>query len=419
MNRLAGCAPGRGQFADLGVDVEAALKCLREFSVSLHCWQGDDLQGFEAGRSQLGGGLAVTGNHPGRARTLEELRADLEQALALIPGRHRVNLHASYGEFGGQTVDRNEVMPAHFHGWADWAEGLKIALDFNPTCFAHRRADSGFTLSHPDASVRGFWIEHCRRARKIAAGLGRRLKSACVTNLWIPDGFKDTPADRSAPRQRLLDSLDAIFADKYSAAHQVDAVESKLFGIGAESCTVGSHEFYLGYAVTRQKFICLDTGHFHPTESIADKLSAVLPFVPGVLLHVSRGVRWDSDHVVTQTDELALLAREIVAHRFPARIRLGLDYFDASINRVAAWVIGARALQKALLCALLEPPAIRVAEAAGDLTSRLAWQQESQALPYGIIWDEFCERQDVPPRHHWLAEVQRYEREVQLRRVGA
>lgn len=406
----------RARFGDLGVKVDLALASLQRVAISLHCWQGDDVRGFEQTGSAIGGGLAVTGNHPGRARTPAELRADLQQAFSLIPGRHRLNLHASYGEFGGQAVDRDEITPEHFQGWLAWAAEHRLGLDFNPTCFAHPLAATGFTLSHLDPSVRNFWIEHCRRAREIGAGFGRRLKSPCVTNLWIPDGFKDTPADRRAVRERLVDSLDAVFAKKLPPPQHLDAVESKLFGLGAETCTVGSHEFYFGYAVTRQKLLCLDAGHFHPTESIADKLSAVLPFVPGVLLHVSRGVRWDSDHVVTYTDELVLLAREVVANGYLDRVRLGLDYFDASINRVAAWVIGTRALQKAILVALLEPPAIRAAELAGDLTARLAWQEEAKALPYGMVWDEFCDQNNVPPRHEWLDVVRRYERDVQIRR---
>ena len=412
-------ATARTRYADLGVDVEAALRSLAQISLSVHCWQGDDVQGFEQTGASIGGGLAVTGNYPGRARTPEELREDLARTFSLLPGRHRLNLHASYGEFGGCRVDRDEITSDHFHGWLEWAEQMGLGLDFNPTCFAHPQAASGMTLAHPSPAIRAFWIEHCRRARAIGAGFGRRLGTPCVTNLWVPDGSKDVPADRRGPRERLLESLDAVFARKLPAAHNLDAVESKLFGLGAESYTAGSHEFYLGYAITRQKWLCLDAGHFHPTESIADKLSSVLPYVPGVLLHVSRGVRWDSDHVVTQTDELLAIAREVIANNGAGRLRVGLDYFDASINRVAAWVIGARALQKALLTALLEPPAIRVAEMEGDFTARLAWQEEAKALPVGDIWDEFCEAQNVPPRGNWLAEVQAYETKVQRRRQGA
>lgn len=402
----------RQRYADIGVDTDGALNALAQVPVSLHCWQGDDVRGFEHDGRTLDGGLAVTGNYPGRARTVDELRLDLDQALSLIPGRHRVNLHACYGEFGGQPVDRDEIEFAHFRPWVSWAKERGLGLDFNPTCFAHARAADGLTLSHPDRGIREFWIEHCRRAREIGAAMGRALGTPCVTNVWIPDGFKDTPADRATPRERLVESLDAVFRRPLSSRHLRDAVEPKLFGLGAESCTVGSHEFYLGYAVTRRKLLCLDAGHFHPTESIGDKISAVLQFLPEILLHVSRGVRWDSDHVVTVTDELLSIAREIVAHGYASRVRLGLDYFDASINRVAAWVIGTRALLRALLIALLEPPDIRAAEQAGDCTARLALQEEAKALPWGAVWDHYCETHGVPVGPAWLTDVKRYERDV-------
>jgi L-rhamnose isomerase len=396
----------------LGVDVPRALRTLRGIPISLQCWQGDDVQGFEDSGSAMGGGLAVTGAYPGRARTPAELRADLEAALAVLPGRHRLNLHAIYGDFDGRVPDRDAIEPAHFASWITWAKRHGLGLDFNPTCFAHPFAADGFTLAHPDKRIRAFWIEHCRRSRRIGAALGRALGTPCVTNLWIPDGFKDTPADRAAPRVRLAESLDAVFRERLPERHNLDAVEPKLFGIGAESCTVGSHEFYLGYAVSRRKLLCLDAGHYHPTESIADKLSAVLPFVPGVLLHVSRGVRWDSDHVVTQTDELMAIAREVVANGYLGKVHLGLDYFDASINRVAAWVIGTRALRRALLWALLEPPAIREAERVGDLTARLAWQEEAKALPFAPVWERFCAAEGVPAGADWLDAVRRHERKV-------
>ena len=348
----------RERYAALGVDVGRALQSLAKIPVSLHCWQGDDVGGFEQGGATLGGGLAVTGNHPGKARTPAELRADFDQALALIPGRHRVNLHAMYGEFDGRKVDRDEIEVAHFKNWIAWAKTNGLGLDFNPTCFSHPKAADGFTLSHRDKRIRQFWIEHCRRSRNIGAAMGRALGTPCVTNVWIPDGFKDTPADRQAPRERLAAALDDIFEKPLPARHNLDAVEGKLFGIGAESCTVGSHEFYLGYAITRRKLLCLDAGHFHPTESVADKISSVLLYLPEILLHVSRGVRWDSDHVVTFTDELQAIAREVIAttHGWGdpdllgeprRRVHLGLDYFDASINRIAAWVIGARNLLRA------------------------------------------------------------------------
>ncbi len=426
------------RYAALGVNTDRALQALAKIPVSLHCWQGDDVGGFEkladnlllhmqqkVAAPELGGGLAVTGNYPGKARTPDELRADLEKALSLIPGQHRLNLHAMYGEFGGRQVDRDEIEVAHFKNRIAWAKANGLGLDFNPTCFSHPKAADGFTLSHRDQGIRQFWIEHCRRSREIGAAMGKALGTPCVTNVWIPDGFKDTPADRQAPRERLAASLDEVFKKPLPAKHNLDAVEPKLFGIGAESCTVGSHEFYLGYAITRRKLLCLDAGHFHPTESIADKISSVLLYVPEILLHVSRGVRWDSDHVVTFTDELQAIAREVIATTGgwgesplePRRhVHLGLDYFDASINRIAAWVIGTRALLRALLLALLEPPALRAAELAGDNTARLALQEEARALPFGAVWDFYCESKGVPIGEAWLAEVRKHERDVLLNR---
>jgi L-rhamnose isomerase len=406
----------RERYAALGVDVERALKALAKIPVSLHCWQGDDVGGFESLGHSLGGGLVATGNYPGKARTAEALRADLEKALSLTPGEHRVNLHAMYGEFRGRRVDRDEIEPAHFKNWIAWAKASGLGLDFNPTCFAHPKAADGFTLSHPDKAVRRFWIEHCRRSREIGAAMGKALGTPCVTNVWIPDGFKDTPADRQAPRERLAASLDEVFKRPLPAKHNLDAVEPKLFGIGAESCTVGSHEFYLGYAITRRKLLCLDAGHFHPTESIADKISSVLLYLPEILLHVSRGVRWDSDHVITFTDDLQAIAREIIAGGHAHRVHLGLDYFDASINRIAAWVIGARNLLRALLLALLEPPGIRSAELAGDTTARLVLQEECKSIPFGAVWDYYCETKSVPVGETWLEDAKRYEREVLLNR---
>ncbi len=404
------------RYATLGVDVDHALRALAKIPVSLHCWQGDDVGGFENFGNALGGGIAVTGNHPGKARTPDELRADLEKALSLIPGQHRLNLHAMYGEFGGRKVDRDAIEPAHFKNWIAWAKANGLGLDFNPTCFSHPKAADGFTLSHRDKGIRQFWIEHCRRSREIGAAMGKALGTPCVTNVWIPDGFKDTPADRQSPRERLVAALDEVFKEPLPAKHNLDAVEGKLFGIGAESCTVGSHEFYLGYAITRRKLLCLDAGHFHPTESIADKISSVLLYVPEILLHVSRGVRWDSDHVVTFTDELQAIAREVIATGHADRVHLGLDYFDASINRIAAWVIGTRNLLRALLLALLEPPAIRAAELAGDNTARLALQEESKSLPFGAVWDYYCETKGVPVAEAWLTEVKGFEKRILLNR---
>ncbi len=406
----------RERYAALGVDVDRALGTLATIPISLHCWQGDDVGGFENLGGPLGGGLAVTGNHPGKARTPDELRADLEMALSLIPGRHRLNLHAFYGEFGGRKVDRDEIAPEHFRNWIAWARANGLGLDFNPTCFSHPKAADGCTLSHRNKGIRDFWIEHCRRAREIGAFMGRTLGTPCVTNVWIPDGSKDTPADRVGPRARLAEALDAVFKKALPAKHNLDAVEPKLFGIGSESYVVGSHEFYLGYAITRKKLLCLDAGHYHPTESIADKISSVLQHLPEILLHVSRGVRWDSDHVVVLNDDLLAIAREIAANDFSHRAHVGLDYFDASINRVAAWTIGTRNMLRALLIALLEPPGVKSAEATGDLTARLALQEEAKTLPCGAVWDFYCDSQGVPAGERWLAEATRYEADVLERR---
>jgi L-rhamnose isomerase len=404
----------REAYATLGVDTEKALETLGRTPISVHCWQGDDVGGFEStSAGDPGGGLAVTGNYPGRARTPNELRADLEKVFSLVPGKHRLNLHAFYLETGGQKVDRDQIETKHFQRWIDWAKSLGIGMDFNPTCFAHPKAADGFTLAHRDKGIRDFWIEHAKRCRKIGADIGRALGSTCVTNVWIPDGYKDLPIDRVAPRQRLIESLDAIFAEKLPEKDEIDAVECKLFGIGSESYTAGSHEFYLGYAVSRQKAVCLDAGHFHPTETLADKISSVLLFVPRLLLHVSRGVRWDSDHVVILDDPTRAVMEELVRGDFLGRTSIGLDYFDASINRVAAWVIGIRATQKALLLALLEPSSqLREAETAGNLTTRLALLEEAKSLPWGAVWDEFCRRKDVPIGTAWLTDVLDYERKI-------
>jgi L-rhamnose isomerase len=401
------------QYAALGVDVDAALERLEKIAVSLHCWQGDDVGGFEHAGEELGGGLAVTGNYPGKARTPEELRSDFEKALSVIPGRHRFNLHACYAETGGQRVDRNEMQPAHFRGWIDWAKSLGLGMDFNPTYFAHAKAADGFTLAHSDPGIRRFWVEHGIACRKIGAAIGQALGSPCVTNVWIPDGYKDLPVDRKGPRERLLESLDEMFALPIDAKHNLDAVESKLFGIGSESYVVGSHEFYLGYAVRKGKLLCLDTGHFHPTETVSDKLSAVFMYLDEVLLHVSRGIRWDSDHVVVLSDELQAIAQELVRGDYLGREHIGLDFFDASINRVAAWVIGARAMIKALLLALLEPiAALRKAEQNGDYTSRLALLEEAKTMPVGAVWDHYCLSKGVPVGAAWLEAVKQYEMNV-------
>ena len=406
--RLAG-----ERYAALGVDVQEALRRLEQTPVSLHCWQGDDVRGFESEPRALGGGLAVSGNYPGKPRTAAELRSDLEVALNLIPGRQRVNLHSSYAETHGRKVDRNELAPEHFTGWIDWAKDLELGLDFNPTFFSHPLAEDGFTLAHADQTIRQFWIEHGIACRRIGAALGAALGSPCVTNLWIPDGFKDVPVDRRAPRERLAAALDEVFAESIDPQLNLDAVESKLFGIGSESYVVGSHEFYLGYAAARQMMLCLDAGHFHPTESIADKISSTLMWVPSLLLHLSRGVRWDSDHVVTLSDDLLAICQEVVRGGYLGRVHFGLDFFDGSINRVAAWAIGARNAKKGLLAALLEPlDRLRAIEREGDYTSRLALQEELKTLPAGAVWDYFCLSQEVPVGIDWLNDVKRYEERI-------
>ncbi|HSK08135.1 MAG TPA: L-rhamnose isomerase [Vicinamibacterales bacterium] len=403
----------KDRYAELGVDTGLALGVLAGIPISIHCWQGDDVGGFEGAGEAPGGGLAVTGNYPGRARTPVELRSDFEKAISLVPGSHRFNLHASYAETDGRIVDRDELGPDQFRHWIAWAKALGIGMDFNQTYFGHPRVDRGLTLTHPDPATRRFWIDHGIRCREIGAAIGKALGEACVTNLWIPDGMKDTPADRRGPRERLLESLDAVFAKRIDRKHNLDSVEPKLFGIGAESFTPGSHDFYLAYAVRRGTLLTLDAGHYHPTEGIADKISAALCFLPEIVLHVSRGVRWDSDHVVTLTDDLQAIAQEIVWGGYAGRVHIGLDYFDASINRVAAWIIGTRNMIKALLLALLAPArALRDAELAGDYTTRLALMEDAKVLPFGAVWDYHCHTMSVPAGNAWLAEVKRYEADV-------
>ncbi len=407
----------RERYAEMGVDVDAALKRLEKISISLHCWQGDDVGGFEHGESELGGGLAVTGNYPGKARTAAELRSDVEKALSLIPGRHRLNLHASYAEYPGPRVERNELRPEHFKTWIDWAKSNRLGMDFNPTYFAHPKAADGWTLAHADKGIRKFWVEHGIACRKIGAAMGKALGTPCVTNVWIPDGSKDIPVDRKGPRDRLAESLDAVFAEPIDPKQNLDAVEAKLFGIGSESYVVGSHEFYLGYAVARKKVLTLDTGHFHPTEVVSDKISAVLSWAPELLLHVSRGVRWDSDHVVILSDELEALAQELVRGGYLDRTHIGLDFFDASINRIAAWVIGTRCMIKALLLALLEPiEQLRRLEKEGNNTARLALLEEAKTLPAGAVWDSYCLAKDVPQGMAWVDAVRDYEAKVTSKR---
>ncbi|NGZ74755.1 L-rhamnose isomerase [Saccharibacillus alkalitolerans] len=403
-------------YAKHGVDVDAALEKLAGIKISLHCWQGDDVKGFLFRDKTLSGGIAVTGSYPGRASTPGELRADLDKALSLIPGKHKVNLHAIYADTD-ENVDLDRLEPRHFRGWIDWAKERGLGLDFNPTLFSHPKAEDGFTLSHTDPEIRKFWIDHCKASRRIAETFGRELGQPCVTNHWMPDGFKDTPVDRWSPRARLRDSLDEIFAEPIDEACNIDAVESKLFGIGSESYVVGSHEFYMGYAMSRGKAICLDAGHFHPTEVISNKLSSILMFTDQLLLHVSRPVRWDSDHVVTMDDELLEIARELVRGDLLPRTHIGLDFFDGSINHIAAWVIGVRNTQKALLRALLEPiEQLKQIEAEKDYTSRLALVEEFKSYPFGAVWDYFCEQSGVPVREDWLNEVKTYEKEVLQKR---
>lgn len=402
----------KAAFAEWGVDTEAALARLKTIPISMHCWQGDDVVGFEQKTGSSGGGIQATGNHPGRARTPDELRADLEFAYAMIPGRHRLNLHAMYLDTEA-TPDRDEIEFAHFAPWVDWARAQGIGLDFNPTFFAHAKADDNLTLSHPDPGIRDFWIEHGKRSREIAAGMGAALGSACVNNIWVPDGYKDTPVDRMAARARLEASLDAMLAPPQDRARMLDAVESKLFGIGVEACTVGSHEFYMGYAIRKGTLLCLDMGHFHPTENIADKLSAVALSLDEILLHVSRPMRWDSDHVILLDDDILQMAQELVSADLLGRTRIGLDFFDATISRTAAWVIGTRNMQKALLRALLMPlDRLRAAEDALDFTTRLVVTEEVKDLPFGAVWAEFAAREDVPNGQGLIRELDRYQAQV-------
>ena len=406
------------EYAAFGVDTEAAMRRLEGIPVSMHCWQGDDVGGFETAGAELsGGGIQATGNYPGKARTIAELRGDIEKALSVIPGHHRLNLHACYLDHGGKFVDRDQIEPAHFQSWIDWAKANHLGMDFNPTYFSHAKAADGFTLSHPDKAIRDFWIEHGIRCRKIGAEMGRQLGTPTVTNFWMPDGYKDTPVDRMAPRQRMEQSLDSIFGELLDPAFHLDAVESKLFGLGVESYTVGSHEFYLGYAVSRQVLLCLDAGHFHPTEMISEKIPSVLLFCPGLLLHVSRPVRWDSDHVVILDNELEAIAKEVIRSGKTDRIHIGLDFFDASINRVAAWVIGTRNMLKALLIALLEPTdELRKAELAMDYTKRLVLLEELKTLPWAAVWDAYCVRKGVPTGMAWFDEIRQYEKAVLSKR---
>jgi len=409
----------REEYAAYGVDTDMIIKIMENVSLSLHCWQGDDVRGFENPNASLeGSGIQVTGQYPGRARTAEELREDLEQAFSLIPGKHRLNLHAIYGEFEGKTVDRDEIRPEHFYGWIDWVREKDIKLDFNCTCFSHPKAASGFTLSHKDKSIRDFWIEHVKRCRTISAYMGKEMRSPCIHNLWIPDGSKDITVDRMNHRSLLTDSLDQIFKEEFPEVEIKDSLESKLFGIGSEMFVVGSHEFYMGYALSRGKMLCFDIGHFHPTESVADKISAVLQFTDEILLHVSRGIRWDSDHIVILNDEIKDLMSEIIRSNALDRVHIALDFFDASLNRVGAWIIGARATLKGILLALLEPRSRALeAENKNDYFTRLALLEEMKSLPFGAVWNYFCLEMGVAVGENWITKIQQYDCDVTKKRV--
>ena len=406
------------RYAQKGVDVDRAMELAAGIALSMHCWQGDDVMGCEGGGG-ASGGIATTGNYPGRARGADELRADIDEVVRLIPGKTKLSLHASYAELGGRKVDRDAYSIREFENWVAWAKGQGMGLDFNTTFFSHPMAESGFTMSSADKGVRDFWIEHGKRCREIGAEFTKALGERCVINHWMPDGYKDVPADTVAPRRRMIESLDAMFVDKSLDEFVLDSVESKLFGLGVEQYTVGSHELMMGYAITRKKLYTLDAGHFHPLEYISQKISSVLQYLDQVFLHVSRGVRWDSDHVILLDDELQNIMNEIIFNGYQDRVCIGLDYFDASINRIAAWVIGMRNAQKALLKALLTPIAgPRECEDEGDYAGRLALLEEAKTLPFGCIWDAYCERQGVPVGEAWLNEVRDYERRVLSGRIG-
>ena len=401
------------RYAAIGIDVEKVMDQLQKVQLSLHCWQADDVTGFES-TGELTGGIQATGNYPGKARNIDELRADILKAASLIPGNHRLNLHEIYGDFGGKFVDRDEVAPEHFESWMQWAAENNMKLDFNSTSFSHPKSGD-LSLSNPDEGIRSFWIEHTKRCRAVAEEMGKRQGDPCIMNLWVHDGSKDITVNRMKYRALLKDSLDQIFATKYD--NMKDCIESKVFGIGLESYTVGSNDFYIGYAAQKNKLVTLDTGHFHPTESVADKVSSLLLYVPELLLHVSRPVRWDSDHVTIMNDDTMDLCKEIVRCDALNRVHVGLDYFDASINRIGAYVIGSRATQKCLLQALLEPlHLLREYEAKGQGFERLALLEECKSLPWNAVWDMFCLKHGVPVGESFIAEVQKYEAEVTSKR---
>ena len=406
------------RYAELGVDSDKALKKLRNISLSLHCWQTDDVGGFEAPDAELsGGGIQVTGNYPGKAGTIGEMRADLDKVYSLLPGKHRLSLHASYGEFNGKKVDRDAVGPEHFKGWMDWAKEKDVKLDFNGTFFSHPKAASGFTLSHPDKGIRDFWIEHGKRSRKIAADMGREQNDPSILNTWVPDGMKDLPVNRLKYRSILKNSLDEMYSESISPKEMKDAVETKLFGIGSESFVVGSHEFYMGYALKNNKIVTLDLGHFHPTELIADKLSSLYLFFDELLLHVSRPVRWDSDHVVILNDDIRYLTEEIIRCNKLEKTHIGLDFFDGTMNRIGAYAIGARSTLKGLFLGLLEPQDILDKyDEEGNAFARLALLEEIKLMPYGDIWNYYCETSNVPTDRQLIGEVMKYEKDVLIGR---
>ena len=400
-------------YAELGVNTDSAISRIEKIPVSMHCWQGDDVRGFENPDGDLTGGIQTTGNYPGRAATIEQLRSDFEKAASLIPGKKNISLHAIYLDNCGQKVERNEIEPKHFASWVDWAKKGGFGIDFNPTYFSHKLSSDGFTLSNPDKHIRDFWIEHGIACRRISEYIGRELGTTVIENHWVPDGFKDIPVDRFAYRERLKESYDKIFSVKLDKKYLIDSVEGKVFGLGAESCTIGSHEFYLAYAQKNGISLTLDTGHYHPTEVVSDKISSALLFLDDVMLHVSRPVRWDSDHVVIFDDELKYIAQEILWGGFENRVHIGLDFFDASINRIAAWVIGTRNMQKALLFAAVAPiDKLRSFENSGDYTSRLAMLEEIKTLPFSAVWDYYCEKAGVPVRDTWINDVKSYDKDV-------
>ena len=401
----------------LGVDTDMVLESLRHIPISIHCWQGDDVTGFDNLGSSFGGGILVTGNFKGKARNISELWQDIKKAFSLIPGDKKINLHSIYGDFKGKKIDRNQIAPEHFKSWVEWAKNNKSGIDFNPTPFSHRLAESGYTLSSKDKNIRGFWVEHIKRCMEISNYFGMNLKKPCIFNIWIPDGSKDLTISKFKHREILKDSLDEIFSVIYPEKNILDSLESKLFGLGSECYVVGSHEFYLSYAIKYDKLITFDTGHFHPTELVSDKISSVLPYIKRIILHLSRGIRWDSDHVIVLSEEVIDIMKEIVRANAIQRVNISTDFFDASINRIGAWVIGARAAIKSLLIAMLEPiELIKKFEDEAILFARLGILEDTKTMPYGTIWNYYCEIMDVPGDKSWIDPVLRYEAEVLDRR---